>query len=543
MAAADSADAEAASTRRDVTFQFRECSVTLMPRTSWRGPTLPTTKSILCGVSGAVSSGGVLAIMGPSGAGKTTLLKLLSGLPGSAEESRSGVLTLNGAPLNAGIYQPFFAVVTQFDRNWTFLTCREHLNLAVAFHQARLTGEALDAEVTKLLELTGLVSCADLQSGTDVAEEMGPAGLSGGQRRRLSLSVALAKKPAVLIADEPTSGLDAAAAAAIMRLIDEQARHEHMAVACTIHQPSASVFAALGTLLLLTKGRTAYYGPASELLDYVASLGKPCPVGVSISEHALNLVNADFAAEAGVDQIIEEWHKRSVKLAPLAASPIASKLPLEPHRAAALRQCGLLFSRHCFMLLPRDPMTTVLICCLTLVDISIAGMYFWNGLRTHEQPVAFNKAMFVVIAVSLPTLHISLYCAVMAIERKRVQREMQNGMYSPYYYLLVTTAIQLPLGFVLGTFSMLTVYLWGDFGNWASFPYAWLVSGLVFFWFSSLGQLCGWLLGPTNGPLLYTAAFSFAFSARKPIATGPATRACSQPPLCATLAQVPPPHF
>ena len=71
----------------DVTFDFRDCSVTLQSQ---------PPKTILRGVSGQVRSGEILAIMGPSGAGKTTLLNLLTGIAGSSDERRSGVVTLNG---------------------------------------------------------------------------------------------------------------------------------------------------------------------------------------------------------------------------------------------------------------------------------------------------------------------------------------------------------------------------------------------------------------------------------------------------------------
>ena len=71
----------------DVTFDFRDCSVTL--------DTQPT-KPILHGVSGQVASRSLLAIMGPSGAGKTTLLNLLVSMRGASYEHRYGSVTLNG---------------------------------------------------------------------------------------------------------------------------------------------------------------------------------------------------------------------------------------------------------------------------------------------------------------------------------------------------------------------------------------------------------------------------------------------------------------
>ena len=69
--------------------------------------------------------------MGPSGAGKTTLLNFLSGLPGSVEEKRTGVVTLNGSLLDHDMRRSHVAVVSQFDRAWTWLTVREEVHLTV----------------------------------------------------------------------------------------------------------------------------------------------------------------------------------------------------------------------------------------------------------------------------------------------------------------------------------------------------------------------------------------------------------------------------
>jgi ABC-type multidrug transport system ATPase subunit len=66
--------------------------------------------------------------------------------------------------------------------------------------------------------------------------------LSGGQRRRLSIGIALLKQPTLLFLDEPTSGLDAASAANIMEEIVRVAKEERIIILCTIHQPSTKVY-------------------------------------------------------------------------------------------------------------------------------------------------------------------------------------------------------------------------------------------------------------------------------------------------------------
>ena len=358
----------------DVVFDFQGCSVTLGAGSWLRGDNREP-KTILRNVSGSTASGSVLAVMGPSGAGKTTLIRLLSGVGQLSEEHRYGNVTLNGRALTADMYKSYVSVVSQTDLNWSWLSVREHMQLALNCYRvydstssdiAQLDSEGMADE---LIKKTGLTSCADLMAGSSLPDEPSPTGLSGGQRRRLSLAVALAKGSVVLIADEPTSGLDAAASSAIMRLLEEIASAARVAVVCSIHQPGTSVFANMDKLLLLSKGCTAYYGPASELMGYFASLGKPVPPGASVADHALDLVNADFTSEASVDAIIQAWRQQQ---SAVIEPPMGSELPDRPRRASWMSQFWLLLRRQ-LKLLARDPLIWVVITFAMIHD------YFWIG--------------------------------------------------------------------------------------------------------------------------------------------------------------------
>ena len=123
----------------------------------------------------------------------------------------------------------------------------------------------------ELLSVTGLTSCADTKAGGFLFK-----GLSGGQRRRLSLAVALVKEPSLIVLDEPTSGLDSAAAAAILTLLARIARSRRAAVVCTIHQPSALVFAGFHKVLVLSGGRVAYCGPRKEMAAHFGRVDGKC---------------------------------------------------------------------------------------------------------------------------------------------------------------------------------------------------------------------------------------------------------------------------
>jgi ABC-type multidrug transport system ATPase subunit len=136
----------------------------------------------------------------------------------------------------------------QFDSHWAYLSPREILAYA-----AELSPDATHTaaeRVLSVLKTTGLESCADTRVGNQFT-----AGLSGGQKRRLSLALALLAKPLVLFMDEPTSGLDSAAAASIMLFIRGLAKEANIIVVCTIHQPSASVYAGFDQTMVLSAGR------------------------------------------------------------------------------------------------------------------------------------------------------------------------------------------------------------------------------------------------------------------------------------------------
>ena len=154
-------------------------------------------KVILNGVSGECASGGVLAILGPSGAGKTTLIDLLTLEP--REGLSVGRVTINGAVMTKELFNTYCATVPQVDRHWGFLTCREVVQNAADLY-LDAPADAKAARVEALLRAMGLAECADTKCGNVFM-----TGLSGGQKRRLSIAVALLKAPLVLFLDEPTS--------------------------------------------------------------------------------------------------------------------------------------------------------------------------------------------------------------------------------------------------------------------------------------------------------------------------------------------------
>jgi ABC transport system ATP-binding/permease protein len=96
----------------------------------------------------------------------------------------TGQVTLNGVPLTDRIFKSHCYVVKQHDKHWPYLTCRETLRFSAELYDVA-TKEDLEALVDEIIKKMGLTTCTDTRN----------AELSGGQRRRLSIGIALLKQP------------------------------------------------------------------------------------------------------------------------------------------------------------------------------------------------------------------------------------------------------------------------------------------------------------------------------------------------------------
>merc|ERR1712151_549140 len=155
-------------------------------------------------------------------------------------------------------------------------------------------------------------------------------GLSGGQKKRLSLGIAMLKGPSILFLDEPTSGLDAAASASVMGYVNQIAKDAQMIVIATIHQPSTQLFKSFSNVLFLANGRVAHHGPPSMVKTHCIGLGKPVPESTNPADHFMRLINGEFVSRAEVDHVVTNWTPSqadiSCDLKPLPDAPKSDTL-------------------------------------------------------------------------------------------------------------------------------------------------------------------------------------------------------------------------
>ncbi|MFS7936699.1 putative ABC-type xenobiotic transporter [Helianthus anomalus] len=134
----------------------------------------------------------------------------------------------------------------------------------------------------------GLQDCADTVIGNWHLR-----GISGGEKRRVSIALEILMRPRLLFLDEPTSGLDSASAFFVTQTLRGLSRDGRTVIA-SIHQPSSEVFELFDRLYLLSGGKTVYFGLASEAYEFFAQAGFPCPALRNPSDHFLRCINSDF---------------------------------------------------------------------------------------------------------------------------------------------------------------------------------------------------------------------------------------------------------
>ncbi|KAJ7294808.1 hypothetical protein O6H91_Y230400 [Diphasiastrum complanatum] len=243
-------------------------------------------RSVLHGLTGYAEPGHLLAIMGPSGSGKTTLLDSLAGRL-SKNAAQTGEIWLNGHRKKISLGTA--AYVTQEDALIGTLTVRETLLFSARLRlpDCMPLSEKQTAVESVILEM-GLHDCADTPIGNWHVR-----GLSGGEKRRLSIGLELLARPHLLFLDEPTSGLDSASAFFVTTTLKNLARDSRTVIA-SIHQPSSEVFELFDKLFLLANGRTVYFGEARSAQEHFAKAGFPCPTFRNPSDHFLRATSSDF---------------------------------------------------------------------------------------------------------------------------------------------------------------------------------------------------------------------------------------------------------
>ncbi|KAL8231941.1 hypothetical protein R6Q57_001719 [Mikania cordata] len=262
------------------------------------GASVSGYKVLLNDISGEARDGEILAVLGASGSGKSTLIDALANR--IAKGSLKGTVTLNGEQLESRLLKVISAYVMQDDILFPMLTVEETLMFAAEFRLPRtLSKSKKKLRVEALIDQLGLRNAAKTVIGDE-----GHRGVSGGERRRVSIGIDVIHDPIVLLLDEPTSGLDSTSAYMVIKVLQRIA-HTGSIVIMSIHQPSYRILGLLDRLLFLSGGQTVYSGSPANLSSYFSEFGHPIPDKENRTEFALDLIRELEGSPGGTKTLVE----------------------------------------------------------------------------------------------------------------------------------------------------------------------------------------------------------------------------------------------
>jgi len=315
--------------------------------------------------------------------------------------------------------------------------------------------------VQTVLEALKLEKCAESKVGSPFLQSRG---ISGGEKRRLSVGMNLLSAPRILFMDEPTSGLDSASALSLFDTLQNLALHKGMTVIATIHQPRSDIFDKFNRLMLLSEGYVAYQGNAgSSVLDYFRGFGLECKSGWNSADWLIDVL-------ADPHTTGQEWAvkfncsvQRPEQKAPQKSAPAAAVVSVCDIRSVRPKhlstsfwqQYTTLLRRH-FLDSTRNPAVLVLQALGYLSAAVFLGLLF-GSLHTNarqQRATSYSFAGSIII--------VFCFFAVPVYNQGRAvfSREYASGLFRLSAYYLSSLTVQMTLQVpILVTFTAILAWL------------------------------------------------------------------------------------
>ncbi|XP_038883737.1 ABC transporter G family member STR2-like [Benincasa hispida] len=305
--------------------EFFDLTYTVLKDKEYEGKMVKQEVDLLHRISGYSPKGSITAVLGPSGAGKSTFLDGLAGRIASG--SLKGRVSLDGMDMSPGLIKRTSAYIMQDDRLFPKLTVYETLMFAADFRLGPIPTYEKKQRVENMIEQLGLSSARNTYIGDE-----GTRGVSGGERRRVSIGVDIIHGPSLLFLDEPTSGLDSTSAYSVIEKVHNIAR-TGSTVVLTIHQPSSRILSFLDHLIILARGQLMFQGSPKDVNHHLSAMGRKVPQGESPIEYLMDVIRAYDQSEFGVE-VLAEFARTGMKpphltdeeisLSTIQASPVSS---------------------------------------------------------------------------------------------------------------------------------------------------------------------------------------------------------------------------
>ena len=417
----------------------------------------------------------MILVLGVPGCGKSTLFKLLSNQLTFGDVS--GHYFYNGHAPDTRKFHRLVSFVAQDDNHMAAYTVRQTFEFAARCQMPEGTPEhKVQERVQVVMEVLKLDHRADTLVGDNLLR-----GVSGGEKKRVTIGVEFMKGPGLYLMDEPTTGLDAKTAIDIFQSVRTVA-DSGPPVLVVLKQPSYELYELFDQVMILTQGSLAFMGPIHKAEPYFEHLGYRCPKGMNPVDFLSEVVETPHLypipdAELD-DKMIQNrpttqqdfincyqqsrYHRRQEKLVlSLRPQMVTRRFPapreMHPDNPEYFSQYPQplwkqiqLCTKRAFQFVGHAPNKMIFRIVKSVIMALFIGSMFWDLTRTynHSKPgqkdsLSLQGLMFNVIAfVGFAALAIMPQAIV---ERTVFYQQRANRYYSTFPYFLAGIVVELPI--------------------------------------------------------------------------------------------------
>lgn len=405
---------------------------------------------ILRSVSFVARSSEILAVVGPSGTGKSTLLRVVSGRVRDRAFDPKTIMLNDKTVTSQDQLRRICGFVAQEDTLFPLLTVKETLMFSAKFRLKEMSGQDREDRVDGLIQELGLIHVADAYVGDEENR-----GISGGERKRVSIGVDVIHDPPILLLDEPTSGLDSSSALQVVELLSSMSRAKQRTIALSIHQPSYRILQCIPNFLILSHGSAVHHGSLESLELAITRQGFRIPPQINPLEFSMEIIST----------LEESYSKNHPSLGERkqAYPPSYSNLQMEIANretsadpfVSRLFEIMVLCVRLCKIIYRTKQLLLARTMQALVGGFGLGSVYV--GVRKDEGGVAERLGLF---AFSLSFLLSSTVEAlpIYLQERRVLMKEASRGSYRVSSYLIANTIIFFPFLFVVAILFSVPLY-------------------------------------------------------------------------------------
>ncbi|MBE3050448.1 ABC transporter permease, partial [Candidatus Bathyarchaeota archaeon] len=343
--------------------------------------------------------------------------------------------------------------------------------------------------VDDLISSFGLQSHAQTIVGTPIRK-----GLSGGQKKRVSVASRLVTNPKILFLDEPTSGLDSALSAEVIRYLKDIGKKHNVSmpkppsiditvkdpvlthpsqliIIASIHQPSLKTYHLFDKLALVSQGKTCYFGPINDAPDYFGRIGHPIPPTTSPAEFFLDLINTDLDKNGDIrdraEHVLHQWQdspeRKTLDSGVDKIIMSTSKTDLSSLHLPKPRPWTVLstFLHRSWIKSHRDVVVYGIRIAMYLGLAVLMGTVFLRMQTTQEHIQPFVNAIF--FAESFMSFMAVAYVPAFLEDLSAFQLERANGLAGPLPFILSNFLIGVPFLFLITVLFSVVQYWLSNF--------------------------------------------------------------------------------